>query len=254
MRDWKDICQVKTFFIDGIEIPSVSLGTSPFIGAGQFGPRAGEYYKQFYLNPMNIVAIIKKSTELGIPAVQALAYDKIIKAIVHAQIELGLKLSTTVTIGVQNWKKELEEVKIIDPAIVFIHARITDLRNFGILKNMIQMIEAKGMIPGCATHNPVRTIPFIEDSGLDIKCYLAPANTTGLLLGEEPERLVELLKNINRTVIAKKVLAAGSVGPEEAFSFVSKLKNVEGITVGIASVEEACETFDIAKRFWPKDG
>ena len=87
MQDWKDICQVKTFLIDETEIPSVSLGTSPFIGAGQFGPRAEEYYRQFYLNPMNIEAIIKKSTELGVPAVQALTYDKIIKAIVNTQID-----------------------------------------------------------------------------------------------------------------------------------------------------------------------
>ena len=139
MRDWEDICQVKTFLIDETEIPSVSLGTSPFIGAGQFGPRAEEYYRQFYLNPLNIEAIIKKSTELGVPAIQALTYDKIIKAIVHVQEELAVKLFTTVTIGVQGWKKELEEVKILDPAIAFIHARITDLRNEVILKDILEL-------------------------------------------------------------------------------------------------------------------
>jgi hypothetical protein len=252
MRDWRDICRVGTFELEGREIPAVSLGTSPFIGAGQFGSKSGEYYNRFYQHPENIEAIIKCSAELGVPAVQALSYDRIIRAIIHAQTELGVKLFTAVTIGMVDWKRELLESEPIDPSICFIHARITDLRNRTLLAEIVDAIKQLKMIPGCATHAPERTIPFIEGSGLDIGCYLAPVNRTGFLLGEDPEKVLKSYENASRPVIAKKVLSAGRVDPEDAFSFVSEVHNVKGIAVGIASKQEAQKTFETAFRFWPK--
>ena len=45
-------------------IPRILLGTSPFIGAGQFGIRAQFYYEHFYQNPGNIVKIVIKAVGL----------------------------------------------------------------------------------------------------------------------------------------------------------------------------------------------
>jgi hypothetical protein len=252
MRDWRDICKVSTFKLGGREIPAVSLGTSPFIGAGQFGSKSGEYYSRFYQQPENIERIIKRSAQLGVPAVQVLCYDRIVHAVLRAQAEIGVKLFTTVTIGVVDWKRELSEAELIDPAICFIHARITDLRNRTLLEEIIDRIKRAGMIPGCATHNPAMTVPFLEESDLDFGCYLAPVNRSGLLLGSDSRKVLELYEGAAQPVIAKKVLAAGRVGPEDAFRFVCEIQNVKGITVGIASESEAQQTFEAARRFWPK--
>ena len=46
------------------------LGTSPFIGAGQFGLKALEYYKTFCLKPSNIAKIYREAYQLGIKALQ----------------------------------------------------------------------------------------------------------------------------------------------------------------------------------------
>ncbi len=254
MRDWKEICRVRTFEIEGREIPAVSLGTSPFIGAGQFGSKSGEYYKLFYARPENIEPIIRCSAELGVPAIQVLYYDRIIHALIRVQSAIGVKLFTTVTIGIVDWKRELLESALIDPSICFIHARITDLRNRLFLTEIIEEIRRKGMIPGCATRQPAETIPVLEESGLPIGCYLAPLNRIGLFVGDNLKRTVDCYERASRPVIAKKVFAAGRIGPEEAFSFVSKVKNVKGVAVGIASESEAQETFETALRFWPKSG
>jgi hypothetical protein len=253
MKNWKEFCQVKRFLLDGMEIPAVSLGTSPFIGAGQFGYKATDYYKKFYMNPLNMEEIIIKSIELGIPAIQAIAYERIIQTIKNVQDKLQVKLFNSITIGFKDWRKELEESKIIDPQIAFIFPSITDLRNKVKLKEVIDGIKEAGVIPGCATHNPGKTLPFLEDSELDINIYLAPVNPAGKFMGSEPAKVIELYEKLKKPVIGKKVLAAGDIKPGETFPFVSKIKSVKGITVGITSLHEAEETFEQARKFWPID-
>jgi hypothetical protein len=254
MKNWNECCQVKCFLLEGREIPAVSLGTSPFIGAGQFGSRSADYYKRFYLNPLNMEEIIIKSVELGVPAIQAIAYERIIQAIKHVQDKLQVNLFCSVTIGFDDWRKELNESKMINPQIAFIFPSITDLRNKEKLKDVIDGIQDAGVIPGCATHNPGKTLPFLEDSGLDIKVYLAPVNPVGRFMGSEPAKAATLLEKVKKPVIAKKVLAAGSIAPGEAFPFVSRIKSVKGMAVGITSIQEAEETFEQAKKFWPIEG
>jgi len=254
MKNWKEFCQVKRFLLNGREIPAVSLGTSPFIGAGQFRSKAADYYKKFYQNPQNMEEIIIKSVKLGIPAIQAIAYEGIIQTIKNVREKLQINLFSSITIGFHDWRKELEESKVIDPQIAFIFPSITDLRNKAKLKEVIDAVKEAGVIPGCATHNPIKTLPFLEDSGLDIKVYLAPINPEGKFMGSEPAKVLELYEKAKKPVIGKKVLAAGDIGPEEAFPFVSKIENIKGITVGITSIQEAEETFEQARKFWPIEG
>jgi hypothetical protein len=59
---------------------------------------------------------------------------------------------------------------------------------------------------------------------------------------------IEAIKNTDKIVIGKKVLAAGRLEPGPALEYVSKL--VYGVAIGIASREELEETFGIAKTFW----
>jgi hypothetical protein len=73
-------------------------------------------------------------------------------------------------------------------------------------------------------------------------------------MGSEPAKVLELYEKVKKPIIGKKVLAAGDIKPEEAFPFVSKIKIVKGITVGITSIREAGETFEQARKFWPIEG
>jgi len=68
------------------------------------------------------------------------------------------------------------------------------------VKNWKEICEA-GMIPGCATHNPAETIPFLESSGLDIKAYLAPVNPIGEFMGQEPDKVIKIIENAKKPVI-----------------------------------------------------
>lgn len=50
------------------KIPRLLLGTSPFIGAGQFGAKASYYYSTLYKKPHNMYKIIKNHGKLVLKA------------------------------------------------------------------------------------------------------------------------------------------------------------------------------------------
>ena len=54
-------------------------------------------------------------------------------------------------------------------------------------------------------------------------------------------------ENYFRKIIINKILAVGIQMPEEAFNFLKTLDYAEMVSVGIASIREAEETFGILK-------
>lgn len=80
-------------------IPRILLGTSPFIGAGQFGSRAQIYYEHFYKKPENIVKIVLKAVDLGVTGVQALPFRPVFRALKAVERELKERLTIVGTIG-----------------------------------------------------------------------------------------------------------------------------------------------------------
>lgn len=122
-------------------LPAVSLGTSPFLGAGQFGRRGQDYYRNFYLQPENMISSI-------------------------------------------------------------------------------------------------------------IKAYLAPINSLGLFMGPTPRKAIEMMEQTDKVIIAKKVLAAGKLPPEEGIVYVSRIRHIRGLSLGIASEREAEETLNIALKHY----
>lgn len=66
--NWKERCEVPIVRIEGLEVPRVLIGSSPFIGAGQFGNRSIDYYNTFS-DPENIAKLLITAADLGLPAV-----------------------------------------------------------------------------------------------------------------------------------------------------------------------------------------
>jgi hypothetical protein len=236
--------------IENRAFPRICLGTSPFLGAGQFDDRAMMYYSRLYKKPENMIEIIVRSIELGIRGVQAIAYSEIINAIARSIRITGKQLYSSLVIGLNSWREELEYAEIIGSDIIYLHAQISDSRNLSLMGEMIDTIRKRGLIPGCATHQPARSIPFLDNSKLGIASYLAPINKTGRFMGKNPEQTREIISHTPKIVVAKKTLAAGRIEPGEALEYFRDLKWVAGIAIGIASVQEAEETFPIAREIF----
>ena len=231
-------------------LPAISLGTSPFLGAGQFGRRAQDYYRHFYLQPENMISLIIKAVELGVEAVQIVACERTVDAFRKAQERVSKNLHSTAVIGLEDWQSELAGVTHLKPAIIFIHARLSDSLNLSLIRKICEEIREKGLVPGCATHIPERTIPALDKEGLDIKAYLAPINSLGLFMGPNPCKALEVIEQTNKVIIAKKVLAAGNLHPEEGIAYVSRISNIKGLALGIASEKEAEETLNIGLKHY----
>jgi hypothetical protein len=65
MKPFCENYQFKTFSVRGMELPSVMLGTSPFIGAGQFGAKAMLYHTQFFIAEANLLQNYVLSDRMG---------------------------------------------------------------------------------------------------------------------------------------------------------------------------------------------
>ena len=81
--------------------------------------------------------------------------------------------------------------------------------------------------------------------------YMVPVNKLGYLMdcdtygSDERINLNQIIKSLDKTVIAKKVLAAGILKPQEAFDYLKTVEFADIVAIGIASEEEAQETFSL---------
>jgi hypothetical protein len=238
--------------VSGWEIPRTLLGTSPFIAAAQFGHRARLYQLDLYNKPENIVKIIKKSYEMGITGIQVIPYSPVVEALGLA-IEAGCSLEV---IGTVRPEKENEDIKILSDlgaSSMLLHAVTTDKKDWNFIGEKLQAIKDGGAIPGLVTHMPFSsTRSLIESPVLDLfDLYMVPVNKLGYLMDcdtygpEERTDLNEMIKILDKTVIAKKVMGAGIITPREAFDYLKTVEFADIVAIGIASEDEAQETFSI---------
>ena len=232
-------------FIDGIEIPRLMIGTSPFIGAGQFGPKAQEYSIRFFAHPENITELIVEAVKLGITCVQALPYLPIVNAIEDAKSRTGKDIQIVAALGAKDFDQELELMRNLGARIFLTHAVVTDKLDDR-FNRCINRIDEAG-IAGVATHNPGAVIPQLRNHE-KVKIVMAPINKTGRFMNPSQETTLEAIRNTDKIVIGKKTLAAGLLKPKEALEYTKEF--AYGVAIGITSSEELQETFGIAKELW----
>ena len=69
-----------------------------------------------------------------------------------------------------------------------------------------------------------------------------------VFMDKERAELRDLIKSLDKTVIANKTLAAGVLNPKDAFDYLKTVDFVDLMTVGIASETEAVETFSLLTK------
>lgn len=233
-----------TFEISGKKIPRVLLGTSPFLGAGQFGSRAEKYHERFYQNSENMVNLILRTWELGVRGIQAIAYPRIVEAIGEAKNREGIDPVVIGTVLPGEIESGVDLLQRIGATVGLLHGSETDQCNLDGISDCLEKIRSAGMIPGVAIHRALPTLKAIVGSGSGYDVIMMPLNPKGIMIGNLPEYL-EVMKRVPCPIIAKKVLGAGRIPPHESLPWVAELP-VAGVTLGVASEEEARETFALA--------
>ena len=238
--------------VSGREIPRTLLGTSPFIAAAQFGHRARLYQLDLYNNPENILKIIKKSNEMGVTGIQVIPYPPVIESLEWA-LEAGINMEVIGTVRAGNENEDIKLLTDLGASSMLLNAIITDGKDWNFIEEKLQTIKDEGAIPGLVTHMPFScTSSLMESPILDLfDLYMVPVNKLGYLMdsdtygSDERTKLNEMIQGMDKTVIAKKVLAAGILKPEEAFDYLKTVEFADIIALGIASEDEAHETFSL---------
>lgn len=238
------------FEIKDKKIPRTLLGTSPFIAAPQFGHRARLYQLDLYNQPENILKIIRKSYNMGVRGIQVIPYPPVIDAVNWA-MEEGFMLNIVGTVRPGKEKEDIKLLSQLDADAMLLHAGITDEYNWESISTHLKQIRDDNSICGLVTHYPFQTTEKLLKSPVRdlFDIYMIPVNKIGYLMdcdvfmAKERVKLGDLIKDLDKTVIAKKTLAAGILTPEDAFNYLKTVDFADLITVGIASVTEAEETF-----------
>ncbi|MCL5037224.1 MAG: hypothetical protein M1269_08935 [Chloroflexi bacterium] len=223
--------------IEDFTLPRLIIGSSPFLGAGQFGARAQIYYEKFFLHPENISELLVYFARTGEPGAHLCLYEPLVEAARMAFDELGgrFPLIATLMPG-DDMARQWDWVKELNVGILFLHATITDRIYRRELEEFCNSCREIGVIPGFSTHRPGWSIPKLDSLGIDAGAYLAAFNLTGKHVHPDLDSTLEAVENTHAFVIGMKVLAAGELKPGEAFPFA--LDHVPAITVGITTKEE----------------
>jgi hypothetical protein len=222
------------------------LGTSPFIGAGQFGTKAFEYRIRFFHNEHAMTQLFIASARHGVNAVQLIVYEPLVRALMAAMTETGEEFFIAATIpSGRNFERDLDLIRPLKPAIIAVHALSCDALDPRI-EGWIGEIRALGASPAAATHYPGATIEELDDAGLDLEVYLAPVNPVGYAMEPDYESTLKALETTDKQIIAIKPLAAGHLKPTQSlFTFIYKY--ADSVSVGITSEAEMEETYAVAR-------
>ena len=232
--------------LSGVELPRALIGTSPFIGAGQFGHRAFAYHTKFFNKPSEVAKIISAAVELGVMGVQALPYPFIIEAIRRAEADTGVDLVVVATLGPEDPFGDIGLFDGLDVRAFLTHGALTDGPRWPGLEELMEEARSSGALAGYVSHRPMRALRRIGSGELprpDI--VMLPFNALGYMMDAPAEAITDELKSLGLRAIGKKVLAAGRLRPREAFRFVLRHEPIASLAIGVASVEEAKETFGI---------
>ena len=134
---------------------------------------------------------------------------------------------------------------------------IVDGYDWKLTSEILSEINNIGSLSGLITVFPSKTTDLIKEN-LDLNLfdfYMIPLNFLSYMmdiksfLPSQREEFRQKIIELNKKIIATKILAAGIQMPEEAFAFFKKLNYVDCVAIGVAKKEEAKKDFSLLRDF-----
>jgi len=124
------------------------------------------------------------------------------------------------------------------------------------VKEVLSVIRDTGMGVGLGTHNP-EVIRYSEDNHFDVDFYmLAFYNLSAkgeIYLPEDRESACKIIREVNKTFLAFKIMAAGRNNPEEAFKYTyENIKPTDSVVIGVFTKyhpDQVKENVNLARKY-----
>ena len=124
------------------------------------------------------------------------------------------------------------------------------------VKDLLSVMKDKGMPAGLGTHDPA-VIRYAEDNNFDADFYMMAfynlSKRNEEYLPEDREAACKIIKEVDRPVLAFKIMAAGRNEPREAFQYAyENIKPIDAVVIGVFTKHhpnQVQEDTDLARKF-----
>ncbi len=253
------------------EIPQCILGYGPFMAELYYGHRSRLYLDDLYNNPQNTAEVIIESYNRGVRAINLVNDSNLLKAYDLA-VEAGCEMKVIATIGKSDvdylnpnyevakevdWDEDIELFSQYDCPLMLVDEFIVDGHDWRLTSKILNRINDTGALSGLVTAFPSKTSDLLPDN-LDIGLfdfYMIPYNSLSYMMdisafnASQRKEFIDKVKNLNKKIIATRIMAAGVLKPQEAFTFYKNVDFVDAVCMGVAKVSEASEDFNLLKEY-----
>ena len=230
-----------TIKLGSLEVSRLILGSNPFWGFAHKPGNLGEEMKQWYTNE-RITTCLNDAAEAGITALASPPDPRWCEVFAKYR-EGGGKLRLWIAQCHGEPEKMIEEIETAAKAgakAIFIQGHRVEQQfekgKFDVLQKWVERIKELGLPAGVAAHWP-EIHPELQKRKFPLDfCYQCFYNVSRgeTYREEERKKAVETLQQLEKPVVAYKILAAGRVPAEEGFEFAfSHLRRKDGVCVGV---------------------
>ena len=236
-----------------------------------YGHRARLYYEDLYMQPERIADVILQAYDCGVGAINLINDENLLRGFDLA-CENGCKMKVVATVGKSDvdylnpnyevacevdWEDDIELFSSYDTPVMLVDEFITDAYKWSLTSKILNSINDSGSLSGIVTAFPYRTTDLLKDN-IDVDLfdfYMIPLNSfaymmdTPSFLKAQREEFRSRILDLNKKIIACRILSAGIQMPQEAFTFLNNLDFVDLITFGVASEEEIKKDMEVLKSF-----
>lgn len=223
-----------------LKVGRMLLGSNPFIGFSHISKKEGDEMTAFYTRE-KVMEVLDEAFANGVTAIW-MPGDPPMVELWTAYKARGGKLPTWIVQNVvspDKMKANMTESVRKGAAAIAVPGDAIDRQvragKWDVVKDWIEHIRSLGVPAGMASHSPTTHLEA-ERRGLRTDFYCQCLYMPEDYSPERREAALKTIAQIEKPVIAFKVLAAGRLAPEEAFNYViPKLKPKDGLCVGVFS-------------------
>ncbi|WP_407416395.1 hypothetical protein [Methanobrevibacter sp.] len=234
-----------------------------------YGHRARLYYLDLYSQPEKIAEVILAAYDDGVRAINLVNDENLLKGFDLA-CDNGCEMKVIATIGKSDvdylapnyevacevdWEDDIELFSSYDTPVMMVDEFITDAYKWNLTSKILTRINDSNSLSGIVTAFPYRTTDLLKDNmDLDLfDFYMLPLNSfaymmdTPSFLKAQRKEFRQKILDLNKKIMACRVLSVGIQTPEEGFTFLNSLDFVDLMTFGAASVEEIKKDMEVLK-------
>ncbi|MBI3919984.1 MAG: hypothetical protein HY318_01100 [Armatimonadetes bacterium] len=241
------------FEVEDRVFSKVLLGHNPFLGFSYLSQARTKEYERRFSEAAAIEAIITRAIELGVRGMMlstgGTKCEDVVTALEAACKGTGVTIPSFIIVG-PDFQEHRALLERANCQVTLLHGQRTDALFIKAQSDfqpefaaLMEEARRAGFVPGMSTHNAGETVPAAEK--YDVAVVNTPVNRITWRMCPCEEQVLEVLARTSKKVIAMKPLAMGRIPPREAMQYVLRRPEVDATVVGIATVEEAEETFGL---------